>query len=270
MIDENTMMKNTRQFASCLVLLLSATTVHAQTPSTLSFDLYNTYSHDIKAYTQCLEFHQGILYESTGNGAGVGTGKKGVSSMRQTDFKTGKITKIHALPSSVFGEGCTILNNQLYQLTYQNNVAYRYNPSTLKINQTLPYFKKMEGWGLTNDGKSLYMSDGSDKIYQLDPKTFKAQRTISVKANGRAVPYINEMEWVNGKIYANVYTTTQVVVINPKTGQVEKVADLKPLQALVTNHPDLDVLNGIAYHPSRKTFFVTGKNWDKMFEIRFK
>jgi glutamine cyclotransferase len=158
----------------------------------------------------------------------------------------------------------------LYQLTYQNNVAYRYNPSTLKINQTLPYFKKMEGWGLTNDGKSLYMSDGSDKIYQLDPKTFKAQRTISVKANGRAVPYINEMEWVNGKIYANVYTTTQVVVINPKTGQVEKVADLKPLQALVTKHPDLDVLNGIAYHPSRKTFFVTGKNWDKMFEIRFK
>lgn len=264
------MMKKLFQATASITLLLSATTIQAQTPTTLSFDLYNTFPHDIKAYTQCLEFHQGVLYESTGNGAGVGTGKKGVSSMRQTDFKTGKVQKIHELPSSVFGEGCTILNKQLYQLTYKNNVAYRYNPTTLKITQTLPYFKNMEGWGLTNDGKSLYMSDGTDKIYQLDPKTFKAQRIISVKANGRAVPYINEMEWVDGKIYANVYTTTQVVVINPTTGNIEKVADLKPLQALVTKHPDLDVLNGIAYHPTRKTFFVTGKNWDKMFEIRFK
>ncbi len=267
------MNKKLMSFSFAMMSLLSmniATAQHSQ-PQKLSYQVINTYPHDQKAYTQCLEFHQGVLYESTGNGPGIGTGKSGVSSMRHTDFKTGKVTKIHELPSTVFGEGCTILNNQLYQLTYKNNEAYRYHPQKLTILETIPYFKNIEGWGLTNDGKSLYMSDGSNKIYVLNPQTFKPTKTIHVTTPDHSpVNYINELEWVNGKIYANIFTTHYIVMINPKTGLVEQYADLAALRNQVTQHPDLDYFNGIAYHPQRKTFFVTGKNWDKVFEIKFK
>ncbi len=237
-------------------------------PQELTYQIIKTYPHDAKAYTQCLEFYNGVLLESTGNGLGHGTRTRGISSMRQTDFSTGKIIKIHALPKSVFGEGCTVFNKQLFQLTYKNNVAYRYNPTTLTIEETLPYFKNMEGWGLTHDKKSLYMSDGSDMIYQLNPKTFKPIRSIGITLQGKPFTQINELEWVNDKIYANVYRSHDIVVINPQTGVIEQFVNLKGLQTHLTQHPDIDVLNGIAYHQDRKTFFVTGKNWDKMFEIR--
>ena len=241
----------------------------AQAPKILSYKILNTYPHDRKAYTQGLEFHGDVLFESTGNGAGIGTGTKGTSSVRKVDHKTGKVTQITELPESVFGEGLTILNNKVYQLTYQNNEAYVYNIETLEREKTFPYFHKMEGWGLTNDGTNLYMTDGTEKIYIVDPATFKEIDHINIYTHNKKVEAVNELEWVNGKIYANFYGSAGIAIINPKTGAVEAVADFSDLYNKVDRHPDLDVFNGIAYNPKTKTFFVTGKNWDKMFEIEF-
>lgn len=237
-------------------------------PKSLKYKILNTYPHDVKAYTQGLEFYRDTLFESTGNGAGNGTGIKGISSLRKTDFKTGKVYKQTDLENAMFGEGITILNNKVYQLTYKEMTAFVYNADNLKRLKSFPYFKeKMEGWGLTNDGTNLYMSDGSEKIWIVNPETFKEIDYINIYWNTSKIKNVNELEWVNGKIYANVYQKDAIAVINPKTGAVEAVLNLKDLKAKVTQHPDLDVLNGIAYNPKTKTFFVTGKNWDKMFEI---
>ncbi|MDR0228812.1 MAG: glutaminyl-peptide cyclotransferase [Flavobacteriaceae bacterium] len=244
------------------------------TPKLLNYKIINTYPHDKTAYTQGLEFHNGILYESTGNGEGgalVGTQRtnRGISSVRQVDYKTGKVIKIHEFPSDIFGEGCTILNNKLYQLTYKNNKGHIFNPETLTLEGTFDYFQNMEGWGLTNDGTYLYMTDGSEKIYKLDAKTFQKVSEVSVYTDNGPVPYVNELEWVNGKIYANFYGIQAVIaIIDPKTGTVESVIDFSKLVDQLEKHPDLDVFNGIAYNPQTKTFFVTGKNWDKMFEVQ--
>jgi len=243
-------------------------------PKFYSYKIVNTFPHDQEAYTQGLEFYNGILYESTGNGegggstTGRGTGKKGVSSVRQVDYKTGKVIKIHNQATEIFGEGCTILNNKLYQLTYQNNEAYVFNPETLALEKTLPYFKKMEGWGLANDGKHLYMTEGTEFIYKLDPETFKEIDRVSVYTDKNVIPYANELEWVEGMLYANFYGQNAVAVINPKNGAIEAVIDFSELVNLTTYHADRDVMNGIAYNPQTKTFFLTGKNWDKMFEIQ--
>lgn len=236
-------------------------------PKALNYEIVNTYPHDIKAYTQGLEFYGDVLVESTGNGIGP-SGKRGKSSVRKVNPTTGEVIKINELPDTIFGEGSTILNNKLYQLTYQNNEAYVYNLETLEKEQTLPYFKKMEGWGLTNDGTNLYVTDGSDKIYVVDPKTFKLVDYIVVASNNGTAPAVNELEWVNGKIFANFYGQESIAVINPKTGSIENVIDLSALRSKVTPHTDLDVLNGIAYNSKSNTYFVTGKNWDKMFEIK--
>lgn len=241
----------------------------ANAPKVRKYKILNTYPHDLKAYTQGLEFHSGFLFESTGNGEGIGTRTKGISSVRKVNHKTGEVIKINELPESVFGEGLTILNNKIYQLTYLNNEAYVYNLETLKREQTLPYFKKMEGWGLTNDGTHLYMTDGTEKIYKVDPTTLKEIDYINVYTHNNKVQAVNELEWVNGKIYANFYQSAGIAVIDPNSGAVEAVIDFSDLYNKVTKHPDLDVFNGIAYNPETKTFFVTGKNWDKMFEIEF-
>lgn len=237
-------------------------------PQLINYSIVNTIPHDSKAYTQGLELHNGILFESTGNGEGIGTGTKGVSSVRQLNPKTGEVLKIKELPMEIFGEGCTILNNKLYQLTYKNNEAYVYNPDTFEKIATIPYFQRMEGWGLCNDGTYLYMTDGSEKIYKLNPDTFEKVDEITVAAQREILVNINELEWVNGKIYANFYGKSGVAVIDPTTGSVEGVIDLSQLFDMVEHHPDLDVLNGIAYNAKTNTFFVTGKNWNKMFEIK--
>ena len=237
-------------------------------PKLLKYTIVNTYPHDLKAYTQGLEFHNDILIESTGNGSGNGTGTRGKSSLRKTDYKTGNVTKIVELPDSVFGEGCTVLNNKVYQITWQNNEGYIYNVDTFEKEKTFKYFKNMEGWGLTNDGKNLLMSDGSEKIYFVNPVDFKEVDYINVYTAGTKIKAVNEMEWIDGKIYANIYTMDAIAIINPKNGAVEAVINLSDLKTKVTQHPDIDVLNGIAYNPKTKTIFVTGKNWDKMFEIK--
>lgn len=263
LIKANIYSQGNKTEATVLVNLFSKTQ-----PEVLNYEIVNTFPHDIKAYTQGLEFYGDVLVESTGNGEGVGTRKKGKSSVRKVNPQTGEVLKINELPDSIFGEGATILNNKLYQLTYQNNEAYVYNLETLEKEQTIPYFKKMEGWGLTNDGTNLYMTDGSDKIYIIDPTTFKLIDYFIVSTNNGTIPSINELEWVNGKIFANFYGQEAIAVINPKDGSVENVVDLSALRSKVTKHADLDVLNGIAYNKKTDTYFVTGKNWDKMFEIK--
>ena len=241
--------------------------ISAIQPKSLTYKILNVYPHDIKAYTQGLEFYRDTLYESTGNGAGNGTGVRGISNLRKTDYKTGKVHKQVDLENNMFGEGMTVLNNKVYQLTYTEMTAYVYNADTFEREKTFTYPRKMQGWGLTNDGTHLYMSDGSEKIWTINQETFKEIDYINIYMGSTKIKNVNELEWVDGKIFGNVYLKDAIARINPKTGEVEAVLNLKDLKSKVTQHPDLDVLNGIAYNPKTKTFFVTGKNWDKMFEI---
>lgn len=251
------------------VAITSRFTIYSSVaPKALSFKILNTYPHDQKAYTQGFEFYNDTLIEGTGNGAGSGTGIRGISSVRKTNHTTGKVTQKIELASEIFGEGITILNGKLYQLTYQNNEAYVYDVNSLKKEKTLPYFKKMEGWGLTNDGTHLYMSDGTENIYILDPETFELIDSISIYTAANKIEEVNELEWIDGKIWANIYQKDVIAIINPKTGSVENVINCTELKGKVTQHPDLDYFNGIAYNPKTKSVFVTGKNWDKTFEIK--
>jgi glutamine cyclotransferase len=236
-------------------------------PKLLQYTIVNTYPHDIQAYTQGLEFYRDTLYEGTGNGSGP-SGNKGISSLRKTNYKTGEVFKKIELADQYFGEGITILNNKVYQLTWLNNEGYVYNVDTFKKEKTLPYYKKMEGWGLTSDGKSLYMTDSSETIHILNPDTFTEVSSINVYSLANKVKAVNELEWIDGRIYGNVYQKDAIAVINPISGAVEGILNLADLKTKISQLPDTDVLNGIAYNPKTKTIFVTGKNWDKMFEIK--
>jgi glutamine cyclotransferase len=231
-------------------------------PSYYTYEIINTYPHDINSYTQGLEFYNGELYESTG--------QKKESKLRKVNFETGKILKNINLEDRYFGEGLTILNDKIYQLTWQAKRGFVYDVNTFEKLSTFNYGTSKEGWGICNDGKTLYKSDGTEKIWLLNPENLTEKSHIEVYTEKGNIPSLNELEWIDGKIFANIYQRNGVVIINPKTGGVEGVIDFKPLRALVTQHPGLDVLNGIAYHPERKTIFVTGKNWDKLFEVRIK
>lgn len=230
-------------------------------PKLLSYKILNTYNHDSGSYTQGYEFYKGVLIE--------GSGQYGKSSLRKTDYKSGNVLEKIDLDKQTFGEGVTVLNDKIYQLTWKEKKVYVYDAKTFKLEKTLPYFKDIEGWGLTNDGTNLYMSDGTEKIYIVDPTTFKMIDYINVYTNANKINSINELEWVNGEIWANKYENDMIIKINPKTGAVENILNLSDLKTKVTNTLQQgEVLNGIAYNPSTKTFFVTGKNWDKVFEIK--
>jgi glutamine cyclotransferase len=230
-----------------------------ETPKIYSYRIINEYPHDINSYTQGLEFHNGELYESTG--------QYGQSKLRKVNYKTAEVLKNVNLTNQYFGEGLTILNDKLYQLTWQENTGFIYDVNTLEKTGTFKYGKSREGWGLCNDGTSLYKSDGTDKIYTLDATNFTEQSYIETYTNNGKIASLNELEWINGKIYANIYQRNGVAIINPKNGAVEGVIDFSPLKEKVTQHPKLDVLNGIAYNPETNTIFVTGKEWDKLFEV---
>ncbi|MEZ4792109.1 MAG: glutaminyl-peptide cyclotransferase [Gelidibacter sp.] len=235
------------------------TVLNSEAPKIYSYKIINEYPHDIKSYTQGMEFHNGELYESTG--------QYGESKLRKVDYKTGEVLKDINLSNQYFGEGLTILNDKLYQLTWRENTGFIYDVNTLEKAGTFKYGKSKEGWGLCNDGASLYKSDGTDKIWTLDATNFTEQGFIQVFTNNGKIASLNELEWIDGKIYANIYQRNGVAIINPKNGAVEGVIDFSPLKEKVTQHPELDVLNGIAYNPDTKTIFVTGKDWDKLFEV---
>lgn len=230
-----------------------------KTPKIYKFNILNTYPHDITSYTQGLEFHKGELYESTG--------QYGESKLRKVDYKSGEILKNVDLDKAYFGEGLTILNNKLYQLTWRRGTGFVYDVDTFEKTSSFKYGKSKEGWGLCNDGKVLYKTDGSEDIWILNSDTLTEDDFIQVYTNKGRIGQLNELEWIDGKIYANIYQRNGVAIINPVTGGVEGVIDFTPLKRQVTQHSKLDVLNGIAYNPETQTIFVTGKNWDKLFEV---
>ena len=229
-------------------------------PPIYKYEIVNTYPHDITSYTQGLEFYNGELYESTG--------QKKESKLRKVNFETGEVLKNINLDDAYFGEGLTILNDKIYQLTWQNKRGFVYDVNTFERLSTFNYGKSKEGWGICNDGEKLYKSDGTENIWVLNPENLTEESYIQVYTEKGKIPSLNELEWIDGKIFANIYQRNGVVIINPKTGGVEGVIDFKPLIKLVTQHAELDVLNGIAYNSERQTIFVTGKNWDKLFEVK--
>jgi hypothetical protein len=236
--------------------------VEIKAPKTITYQVVNQYPHDTSAYTQGLEIYKGKLYESTGDYEN--------SSLRITDAKSGKVEKKHMMGTSeLFGEGITIFKNKIYQLTWESNIAYVYDISN--IEKPINTFKwPFEGWGITHDTSSLIISDGSANLYFVDPNTFKVKSTISVKDNNGPVEYLNELEYVNGYVYANVYQSNNIVKINPETGLVEGLITFNGLMEQSDYIPNrTDVLNGIAYDSTSKSFFITGKRWPKMFEMKF-
>ena len=231
-------------------------------PGEYTYKIVNTYPHDKKAFTQGLEFRGDTLYESTGNPSNVSK-----SVLRKYDYRTGKVYQEVDLDKSVFGEGVTLFGNQAVQLTWRNRLGYTYDANTLEKTGSFSYGKSKEGWGLCNDGQIIYKSDGTEKIWKLDPKTLTEQGYIETVTNKSIFNKANELEYANDKIYANVWQKESMMIINPKTGAIEGVINFGGLRDRVEQHENLDVLNGVAYHHERKTFFVTGKNWDKLFEV---
>ena len=228
-------------------------------PDIMTYQIIAEYKHDNNAYTQGLEFYKNQLYESTG--------LNGKSTLRKLDYKSGEILNIVNLDYEYFGEGLTIINDKIYQLTWKNNIGIIYDLDFNNIG-TFDYEKSKEGWGLCNDGEFIYKSDGTNKIWVLDPETLKEIRFIEVLTNKSKIKNINELEYIDGKIYANTYQFNRdvVIVINPSNGVVERVIDFSGIRDRVNQKPDLDVMNGIAYFDGK--IFVTGKNWDKLFEVQ--
>lgn len=233
----------------------------SERPKLYSYKIINTYPHDIEAYTQGLEFHGDYLYESTG--------QYGKSSLRKTNYKTGEVLHQIELDKAFFGEGITILNNKIYQLTWRENTGFIYNLETLEKTGSFVYSKSNEGWGLCNDEQTIYKSDGTEKIWTLNKDNLTEESFIEIYTNTSRIKSVNELEWVEGKIFANIFQQNAIAIINPKNGAVEGVIDLSDLQSKVKQHQFLDVLNGIAYKGDKNRLFVTGKNWDKLFEIEF-
>lgn len=233
-------------------------------PAKLKYTLVNTFPHDTSSYTQGLSFVDGKLLESTG--------RKGQSQLKYVDVKTGKAIKAAPLKPEYFGEGSVKVGNKIIVLTWQENVGLVYDATTLEEISTFPYQASREGWGLTYDGKQLLRSDGSNKIWFMNAETFKEEGFIEVYDNKGPVERLNELEFIDGKLYANVYGTDKIVIINTKTGSVEAEADLGKLAPKNYFKSDEDignnVLNGIAYDAIGKRLFVTGKKWPKLFEIK--
>ncbi len=231
-----------------------------QAPTNLSYQVLKIYPHDTSSFTQGLIWHEGKLWE--------GTGLNNESKLLLTNITTGKAIKRKPLPDNEFGEGITIFNNKIYQLTWENHKVYVYDLTTLKQEKVFdwPY----EGWGITHDGQSLIISTGGSNLYWVDAETFKITKTLGVSDNYGYVDSLNELEWVNGFIYANKYLTDYILKIDPKSGLVVGKLDLTGLlqqsnQPIVAN---TDVLNGIAFNPTTGHFLITGKRWPALYEIK--
>jgi len=228
-------------------------------PRNLPYTITNIFPHDINAYTQGLIYMDGWLYE--------GTGQYNESSLRKVDLRTGNPERLLNLPGDIFGEGITILNDKIYQLTYKSQVGFVYDKESFNRLQKV-YYQNKEGWGLTHDGENLLMSDGSNIIYYMDPEYFSEVKRIEVYDNKGPVRNLNELEYINGKIFANIYGSDQIVVISPETGKVTGVLDMSGILPEADRSNRTDVLNGIAWDEQTGRIFITGKYWPKLFEIR--
>ena len=222
-----------------------------------NYKVVNTYPHNQSAFTEGLVFEDGVLYE--------GTGLRGYSNLRRVKLETGEILQICELPPQFFGEGVTVYGNKIIQLTWQSHIGFVYDKYSFKLLQEFNY--PDEGWGITHDGKHLIMSDGTATLHFLDPETFKEISQIEVSANDIPVTRINELEYIQGEIYANIWQTARIARIDPLTGQVIGWIDLKGILSPEDDSETVDVLNGIAYDLKNSRLFVTGKFWPKLFEI---
>jgi len=220
-------------------------------------DVVAEYPHDTESYTQGLFFHNGQMYETTG--------LHGKSTLRKVDVRTGKAIKKLDFDRKYFVEGSVVLKDNLYILTWDSKVAFVYDADSLEYRSTWSYPR--EGWGITTDGKQLIASDGSATLFFMD-ENFALKRRLIVRYEDRPVRWLNELEYIDGKIWANVYTTDEIVIIDPKDGRVEGVIDCSGLLPKRLYTKETDVLNGIAYDPEDDRIYLTGKNWPKMYEIR--
>jgi glutamine cyclotransferase len=233
-------------------------TLIAQAFADDAYRIIHTYPHDPHAFTQGLVFVDGSLYESTG--------LNGQSSLRMVDLETGRVLQSQPVDSKYFAEGLTAWGSTLVQLTWESHVALVYDRFSFRVMRTFPY--SGEGWGLTEDGKSLILSDGSDALRFFDPATFREVRRVIVKDHGKPVSEINELEFIRGEIYANIWHSDRIVRIAPATGKVLGWIDLTGLLPATEHSSPEAVLNGIAYDSAHDRLFVTGKLWPKLFEIK--
>ncbi len=232
---------------------------------TMAYNLETVFPHDETAFTEGLSFYQGELWESTGSPEEM---KDTRSLIGKVDSATGKLNPVIEIDrNQFFGEGFVHLNGKIYQLTYQKKVGFVYDAETFEEVDRFP-IPGEEGWGMTTDGKSLIMSDGTDYLYFLDPASLQVSKKIQVLAENTPLQFLNELEWVDGAIYANVYTTNTIVKINPTTGAVEGQVELSELARDARQHSKRPLeMNGIAYNKERGTFYVTGKMWSSIYEI---
>jgi glutaminyl-peptide cyclotransferase len=229
-------------------------------PFKLSYAVVNTYSHDTSSYTQGLQYVDGIFYESDG--------LRGESSLRKVEVKTGKVIKKVDIPAKYFAEGIAVVGDKVVMLTYQEGLGFVFDKNTLAKIAEFPYPGNREGWGLTFDGTHLLNSDGTNTIYYLNKDTYQIQKSIEVYDHNGPVQSLNEMEYIDGKIYANIYGQDRIVIIDPATGGVQAELNLAELAPYKDRVETGFVLNGIAYHPKTKNLFVTGKKWNKLYEIQ--
>jgi len=259
----------------CACLLLAGTACSRSTPATetkpppeeengvveirrYTYEVLRTYPHDPAAFTQGLLFADGSLYE--------GTGLYGRSSLRKVDLQTGAVLQLYPLADRYFGEGVALFGERLIQLTWRAQTGFSYDRESFALRDQFSY--PGEGWGLTQDGEHLIMSDGTSTLYFLDPETFAETGQIQVRADDLPVKRLNELEWVDGEIFANIWQTDRIARIDPATGRVNGWIDLTGLLSREDRSQGVDVLNGIAYDAAEKRLFVTGKLWPKLFEIK--
>jgi glutamine cyclotransferase len=227
-------------------------------PGYLNYRILNTWPHDRRAYTQGLVYEDGFLYE--------GTGQWSESTLRKTVISTGEPVRMLNLPDDVFGEGITLLDDKIYQLTYKSQVGFVYEKETFRRIQKV-YYQIKEGWGLTHDGQNLIMSDGSNVIYFMDPEYFTEIRQLEVFDDQGPVSRLNELEYIGGRIFANLYGEEVIVIIEPEKGRVTGKINMKGILPEQDRYPGIDVFNGIAWNPEKRVLYVTGKYWPKLFEI---
>ncbi len=239
--------------------VISFNVVSDITPKKYHFQTVNNYPHNKKFFTQGLEFYNGFIYE--------GTGEYGKSGLYKVDLETGNTVQQHELSEDYFGEGITILNDKIYQVTYREQQAFVYNLSDFELMDSFQY-KSKEGWGLTNDGENLIMSNGTHELKWLNPSDFSEIKRIQVANDRGTINNINELEYIDETIYANIYTTNSIIQIDPETGKVLSEINLEGLLNLYQGSSDtIDYLNGIAYDTEGDRLFVTGKWWPRLFEI---
>jgi glutamine cyclotransferase len=268
-------MKKLYILIACVVVLASCTPKkkepqHTNPPQkpvpAIEYELVATYPHDTNSFTEGFLFNDGVLFESTGAMRELPQTR---SLFGSVDLKTGKISVKAELDKQIyFGEGITFLNGKVYQLTYKSKKGFVYNAKTFaQIGEFS--FPSAEGWGFTNDGTNLIMSDGTDILTWIEPETYKVVKRIAITENGKSCTFLNELEWIDGYIFANVWTTNTIVKINPEDGKVLGKIDLKDLAYNAAGtYPGSLEMNGIAYNPDSKTLFVTGKMWPTIYEIR--